>query len=263
MSGPIRLARRKRGYGRKVIFLHPVGLRGSFWDGVGLRLADTVECIEVDLRGHGGSPWDGQSFSLDDLARDVVALMEEEGGQALVVGCSIGGMVAQGIALAAPHLVSALLVSNSAASLPPPARDGLKLRAQMACDEPKRHADDCIQRWFSRRFAEEAPERVQAVHDMLLATDPQAIALSWLAVSELDYAARLPAFKRRVHIVTGEFDTSSPPGALAAHAALFENSSMQVILGAGHLAPYEAADTFSQIVLRLAAEANDTSNARS
>jgi pimeloyl-ACP methyl ester carboxylesterase len=82
------------------------------------------------------------------------------------------------------------------------------------------------------------------------------IAHSWLAVSGLDYASRLTSFGRRAHIVTGELDASSPPGGVAAHAALFARASSQVVAGAGHLTPYEVPDEFAQIVLRLAADAD-------
>lgn len=255
MSGSVQLARRKRGHGRRAVFLHPVGLSGRFWDDIVVRLAGTMECIAVDLRGHGASPWDGQSFTLDDLAGDVAAMLEDEGGKpALVVGCSMGGMVAQGLALAAPHLVSGLLIANSAATLPPSARESLKQRARMAHDEPESHAEDCLRRWFSARFVEEQPSRVGATRDALLATAPRVIAHSWLAVSNLDYASRLTACGSRALVVTGEFDISSPPGGVAAHAALFARGSSQVVAGASHLTPYEVPDVFAQIVVGLAAE---------
>lgn len=255
MSGPVTLARRKQGRGPRAVFLHPVGLSGRFWDDVVARLVNTMQCIAVDLRGHGESPWDGQSFSLDDLASDVAAMLDDEGGQpALVIGCSMGGMVAQGVALVAPHLVSGLLIANSGASLPPPAKEGLKQRARMANDEPEAHAEDCLGRWFSRRFAAEQPERVKVIRNELLSTAPRVIANSWLAIADLDYASRLSAIGCRAHIVSGELDTSSPPAAVAGHASLFARGSHQVVAAVGHLTPYEAPELFAEIVLGLAAE---------
>lgn len=257
MSGPVQLARRKGGHGRRAVFLHPIGLSGQFWEDLIIRVSDTLECITVDLRGHGGSPWDGHSFTIDDLAADVAAALKEEGGSpALIVGCSMGGMVAQGLALTAPHLVSGLLIANSAAILPPSAREGLKQRARMSLDEPEPHARDCLRRWFSSQFAQEQPNRVGAIYDALLATDPRVIAHSWLAISTLNYASRLRSFGGHAHIVTGEFDASSPPDGAAAHAALFPRSSTQVVAGAGHLTPYEMPDEFAQIILGLAAKAD-------
>jgi len=254
-SEPAKLSWRADGRGRQIVLLHPVGLSGRFWVDVVERLAVEFRCISIDLRGHGSSAWDGTPFGMDDLAGDVVACLEELGGRSsLLVGCSMGGMVAQGVALRAPHLVQALVLSNSTAAIPPPARDALRARGRLALEDRELGAQDCIRRWFTDRFQTEQPVRVSIVREALLATDPQVIAQSWNAIADLDYEKRLSTFEGPALLVTGEFDTSVSPVSCESHAAAFKRATAVVIPDAGHLTPCEAPDAFAALVQQMAAK---------
>ena len=72
LSNGLSLAYHVRGAGRIVLFLHPIGTRAAFWDGVVDRIADGYRCITIDLRGHGESDVPAQPFSLTDLAGDAI-----------------------------------------------------------------------------------------------------------------------------------------------------------------------------------------------
>jgi pimeloyl-ACP methyl ester carboxylesterase len=69
-----------------------------------------------DLRNHGRSDWIRSGFSIDDLAADVAGVLDAVGvRQATVVGYSLGGMVAQVLAISYPRFVSRLVLAGTAA----------------------------------------------------------------------------------------------------------------------------------------------------
>lgn len=130
LSNGLSMAYHVRGAGRIVMFLHPIGTRAAFWDGVVERIAGRYRCITVDLRGHGDSDVPRQSFSLDDLADDVIELLRfERARDAVVVGCSLGGMVTQGVALKAPDLLGGIVLADTGYKQTPEGRKAVQQRA--------------------------------------------------------------------------------------------------------------------------------------
>ena len=103
-----------RGAGRPVLLLHPVGLKGAFWREVVAELEGECRLIYPDFQGHGESDAPFTPFSLADLADDMAGFLRALAGPALVVGCSMGGMVAQGIAVRSPDVVSGVVIANAA-----------------------------------------------------------------------------------------------------------------------------------------------------
>ena len=82
-----------RGSDGPVLLMHPVGLKGEFWREVVAELEGECRLIYPDFRGHGGSDASLAPFTLADLADDMAELLRALAGPALVVGCSMGGMV--------------------------------------------------------------------------------------------------------------------------------------------------------------------------
>ena len=80
---------------------------------VAKRLSDTRRVLAVDMRNHGASPW-FDSHSYADLASDLAEVVAVHGGQADVVGHSMGGKAAMALALLHPNLVRRLIVADIA-----------------------------------------------------------------------------------------------------------------------------------------------------
>src|SRR5262249_46323706 len=80
-----------------VLPLHSLAMSGGLWQPLVDRLAEPA--IAMDARGHGESTWDGSTFTVEDLAADVAALIEARAdGPVAVGGMSMGGCVAVALA---------------------------------------------------------------------------------------------------------------------------------------------------------------------
>lgn len=230
-----------RGRGDLIVFLHPVGTDKSLWRPVMDRLQERFRLMALDFRGHGDSDTPSVGFSLADLAGDVAELVTVlgEGKPSVVVGCSMGGMVAQELVLARPDLVGGLVLSNTAHTLPEQGRALMRQRADTARKGMAGLADITIDRWFSAPFRKADPETVEAIRQKLLEQDPIVHAWSWEAISELNTAARLNSLALPALVVTGEADVSTPPANAEAIAALIRGSRCRIAPGAGHMLPLE------------------------
>jgi len=98
-----------RGEGPPVVMIHGVGIHASGSDPQTKRLADRYTCLSFDNRGIGRSVPRGEALSVDRMARDTLALMDGLGwASAHIVGHSLGGLVAQYLALTARDRVKSL-----------------------------------------------------------------------------------------------------------------------------------------------------------
>lgn len=104
-----RIAYERAGSGPAVLLLQGVGLEGRAWAPQTEHLASRFTAITVDNRGIGASTDPGGSLSIEEMAADALAVMDAEGVERFhVVGHSMGGVIAQDLALRAPARVASL-----------------------------------------------------------------------------------------------------------------------------------------------------------
>lgn len=102
-----------------ILFLHGSGQTRQSWSSA---LTEAIKrgyrAVSLDLRGHGDSEWapDGQ-YSLDRFAADVREVIKHIGGEPILVGASLGGIISMMIAAAPPPKVSALVLVDITARI--------------------------------------------------------------------------------------------------------------------------------------------------
>ncbi|HUQ77928.1 MAG TPA: alpha/beta fold hydrolase [Patescibacteria group bacterium] len=98
-----------------IVFLHATRLTGGSWATQLAALGEEFHCLAPDLPGHGTAASD--VFTVEGAARSVAALIEREtdGGQAILVGLSLGGYVAMAVAAGWPDRVAGLVLSGATA----------------------------------------------------------------------------------------------------------------------------------------------------
>ena len=104
--------------GLPVVFANSLGTDFRVWDPLLPHLPAGLKIIRYDMRGHGLSDAPEGDYYMGDLVADAAGLMDALGlRDAVFVGLSIGGVVAQGLAAERPDLLRAAVFSNTAAKI--------------------------------------------------------------------------------------------------------------------------------------------------
>ncbi len=253
LKSGLSISYRTRGAGRPVVLLHPVGLRGAFWDQVVGELEADMRLIVPDARGHGDSDVPSAAFSIEDMADDVIELLRAVGGiptglRAVVVGCSMGGMVAQAAALRAPELLAGFVVANTGFTRNDVGRATMQARAVAAHGGMPRVLDTTLSRWFSDDVRLHRPDLVLRARDWLLEADPVVHGWSWIAIRDLAHEATLPKVGLPALMIAGSHDQSTAPATVRAMAAAVPGAIYRELADTGHLAPLEKPKEFAALL---------------
>jgi 3-oxoadipate enol-lactonase len=198
--------------GAPTLLLGPsLGSTTELWRPQLAALAGRYRVIRYDHRGHGGSPVPPGPYRIDELGRDVLALMDRLGlARTHLGGTSLGGMVGMWVAEHAPDRVDRLLLACTSARLGPPelwAGRAASVRASGMASI----ADAVLERWFTPQFAAARPDVVGAARDMLLATPPEGYAGCCAAIETMDLVPDLGRIAAPTLVIAGGADPAIPP----------------------------------------------------
>ena len=234
-----------------VLFIHAVGLDLTWWDHEFGALAHDHDIVAFDLPGHGLSAPLGGAPTFEALASvtaEVIARLDA--GSAHVVGISVGGMIAQTLALVRPDLVRSLTLVATLCTFPDAAvREALRERARVARQDGMTTIAPLTQeRWFPPAFRQRRPDVLDRVAKSLLGHDPTVHAAMWDMIAELDLEARLPVIACPTLVVAGEEDGNAPLAAGRRLSDLIRGASLQALPGVGHFPPLEAPAIFNDLL---------------
>lgn len=238
------------GSGHRVVVLLPaLGATCDMWRGQLDALSDYTVLL-CETGGH--YPVGTRKSTLADYAADAFAVMDAVGViDADLVGLSMGGMVAQDMALAAPDRVLSLVLAATVGSYPEERRRAMRDRAdRVERDGMPAVADDIVVRWLTESFRNGYPDATESVREMLLNADANAYAAAARAVADVDTLGRLRNIRSPALVVYGDRDASLPDGAVGELAARIERSETVCIPEASHLCNLEAAPNFNGALVR-------------
>lgn len=222
---------------RAVLFINSLGTDLRMWDGVAERLSG-FHLIRFDTRGHGLSATPDGDWDVADLAQDAAALLDHLGLEtALVAGCSVGGLIAQALALQHPGRTSALLLSNTAARIGTPESWQARIEA-VRSGGMIAVASAVLARWFAPDFLE-APE-VRLWETMLLRCDPRGYAGTCGALARADLTRDVGRIACPTLCLAGSEDQATPPDLVRATADLIPGARFVCLAGSGHLPAIDA-----------------------
>lgn len=246
-----RLNFRTEGRGPVIVLAHALGCDLSMWDEVALQLAKGFTVLRYDQRGHGASEVVPGRFAIEDLADDAADLIQREtDGEVHFVGLSMGGMVAQQLAVRHPELVNSIVVANSSSRYDDTFRGMWRSRAETALNLGMGAiADTVIPRWFTRGWREDPAHaaRIAQLRDVVAATDPRAYAACCDAIAPIDFFATNPLIACPTLVIAGTEDESTPLS--MSHAICNAISGAELAtLEAAHLSAVERPEEFAGLV---------------
>jgi len=212
-----------------------------------------------DNRDVGQSSMAEGPYAIADMAADALALADHAGFERFhLLGVSMGGAIAQELALAAPERV---ITATLAVTF---ARGGAWARALSASWGARRlkqtreeHIDELLLLNLSEEFYENAAG-VEYIRGMMLADPhpqpPQAFARQLDASARHDAADRLGSLDMPVHVIGAEHDLLVPIWKSRELAELIPDARLTVIERAPHGVSLERAEDFNRLVLEFVAE---------
>ncbi|WP_276946750.1 3-oxoadipate enol-lactonase [Haematobacter massiliensis] len=237
--------------GAPLVLAHALGLDHTLWDAVVPLLPPELRIIRYDLRGHGRSSVPPAPYGMGALVRDAEGLMDGLGlRDAIFLGLSIGGMVAQGLAVKRFDLVRGLILSNTAARIGGP-NVWERRMATVRQSGLSAVADETMARWFSRAFRDDGldlPWRAK-----LLATPVEGYLGCCAALAGADFYTTTASLTLPTLAVAGTEDGSTPPDLVRETADLVRGSEFALIRGAGHLPPVDRPAAYAALIATFAA----------
>ncbi|WP_136442158.1 alpha/beta fold hydrolase [Pacificoceanicola onchidii] len=221
-----------RGVGPDVLLLHGVGLRAEAW---GAQLGALPGRITApDMPGHGGSAL-RSDVQMDGYVAAALSVLEALEGPAVVVGHSMGAMLALELALRAPERVRAVAALNGVFERPDAAAEAVSARAKTLTGLDNPDPTPTLERWFG---AEASPER-EACEGWLRGVDPQGYkqAYTAFASSTLPRRDALQSLQCPALFMTGSEEPNSTPAMSKAMASLAPKGRALIIEGAAHMMP--------------------------
>jgi len=231
----------EQGQGTPIVLGHALGVDLRMWDEVADELAREHLVLRYDHRGQGASSVPPGPYTMDALVDDAAALLRERAlGPVVYVGLSMGGMVAQGLALKHARLVRGIVVANSTARYPQAARATWAQRIEsVRAQGMAAVADATMERWFTPAFRAARPEIVERFRQSVLRADPAGYAATCAAIAELDWLERLPGVACPALVIAGALDAGAPPEMGRAIAAAIPGAELQVWDDVAHMSAIE------------------------
>jgi 3-oxoadipate enol-lactonase len=253
-NGPVRIAYDVRGRGRPLVLVQGVGIGRWGWDPVADRLARRFRVVTIDNRGIGASDTPPGNYTTRAMAEDVLAVLDHAGiGRASVLGTSLGGMIAQELAIAHPERVDRLVlvatIPGGARSRPMPLGGTyLFAAAPFLTGEARlrRFVDNALGP-ATRRRRPEIAERLAAAKLAHPQSEP-----AWRGQAAAGMLFNPLGRQRRIDqptlVVQGTADQVVDPGNAAVLAGLFPDARVELFEGAGHLLYWEQPGRFARLV---------------
>ena len=219
--------------GAPLVFANSLGTDLRLWDPILPHLPKGLRIIRYDKRGHGLSSCPKGAYSMGALVREIEALLDHlDVKNCLFVGLSIGGMIAQGLAIKRLDLLRAMVLSNTAAKIGQPTMWDDRIAAVKA-GGIEALADSILERWFSDGFRDQ-PEL--ALWRNMLVRQPDAGYMGCsAAISGTDFYTPTSGLRLPTLGIAGSKDGSTPPDLVRETVELIPGSKFQLMRNAGHL----------------------------
>lgn len=222
-----------------LVFSNSLGSDLRIWDAMVPLFAEDFRVIRYDTRGHGLSEAPAPPYSVEDLARDVVGLLDAlHIKEAVVCGLSVGGVIAQQLAISHTDRVRALVLCDTGA------RIGTVASWEERMATVKGHglgalAASSMERWFSEDFRGRRGDEVRGYANMVVRTAVNGYLGTCCALRDADLTQGATQIHKPTLVLCGEQDIATPPEMARELARVIPNARLSLIPKAAHISCVE------------------------
>lgn len=228
-----------------IVLLGSLGSKRSMWREQIEALNTIGPVYAIDIRGHGDSQVLDEPTTMADLAQDVIrSLNMNEIASVHVVGLSIGGAIAQELALSSPERVERLVLSSTAPKFGE--ADAWRQRIDIARNSGLGSlVGPVMSKWFTPDWADTHPDVISNIHRNFVETDPVGYARCCEALAGFDTRNRLGEISAPTLVVSATEDGSTPPEVVGQLADGIDGATRVSIEGAAHMCNLQCPDEYN------------------
>lgn len=216
-------------------FVNSLGTDLRIWDGVIAHLSGSHPLVRHDLRGHGLSDAPPGPYTIADHAEDLVGLLDYlQIDEVVLVGISVGGMIALDTAARYPNRVKALVLCNTAAKIGTAEYWDERIQALQE-QGMEQMAQSIVPRWFASQYPEQRPGDYQGYLNMFSRMPLAGYTATCAALGAADLRPSLPNIGCKALVLGGAQDLSTPPELVRGLAQDLPEARFALIKNAGHL----------------------------
>jgi 3-oxoadipate enol-lactonase len=226
---------------------HALGCNLHMWDPQMTALEGRFRVLRYDTRGHGASDVPAGAYTLEQLVADAAGMLDALSIEKVhFVGLSMGGMIAQGLALSHPERLDRLALCDTSAFMPPQAQPILQERIETARKEGlSALVDSTLERWFTPDYLRQKGAGVDMIRNIFLASPLAGYIGCAEAMRRLNYLDELSRIRRPTLVMVGAEDPGTPVAASQAIHERIEGSKLVILPSASHLGNIEQAQAFN------------------
>jgi 3-oxoadipate enol-lactonase len=227
-----------------LVFSNSLGETLSMWDPQVPAFQKQFRVLRYDTRGHGQSSVTPGPYTIEQLARDVLALLDElHLDRVNFCGLSMGGQTGMWLALNAANRFRKLVLCNTAAKIGSPEMWNPRIEA-VRKGGMKSISTAVMERWFSAEYRAKSPDVVASTKLIFEGANPEGYVANCAAIRDFDARESIAAIRVPTLVIAGTRDAATTPAEgryLADHIA----GARYVELNAAHLSNIENHDRFN------------------
>ena len=236
-----------------LVLCNSLGTDLTMWDPQVPAFARTLRVLRYDRRGHGASAVTPGPYTIEQLGRDALGLLDALGlDRVRYCGLSLGAMTGMWLGTHAGKRIEKLVLCNTAAQVGSPdpwnARIEAVRKGGMSAIE-----SGVLARWFTPKFLERPTPMLGKMREVLLKLSPEGYVACCAAVRDMDQRESIARIAVPTMVIAGTHDAATPPAA-GQFIAQQIPGARYVELDAAHISNVEAADRFTETVLGFVGE---------
>ncbi len=252
------------GTGAPVVFVHGLGVTSNVWFAQREVLSRDFRVIVYDRSGCGLSARRSEGYSIAGWADELAALLDDvEVETSIVVGHSLGSMVAQRFAETYPERTRALVLVGGEAALSPEGRDILTSRADVI---ERRGLSAVVDTWLESVLApatrEANPTLAGLLRAMFLANDAHTYVQQAMALRDGDVRPQQGDIRCPTLLLAGDQDPVTPVAWQRDIQAAIPGSRLQLFPDTAHMVMLESPSAFNVALLEFLLGLGPTSGGR-